>query len=310
MTIDIPCRLCGERQSHPLFTARGWPIVRCAVCGFQQVAKVPSNEELNAIYADKYFAKGKYVDDLAGRREQQRRLDLLRRAGCRPGGRVLDFGCATGEFMAAAEGSYEMWGLDVSAEAVRQAQAALPHLADRLRVWTPENVDFAPQTFDAVVLWDVIEHIPEPISLLKQWLPVLKPGGLLAVSTPDSGALTARMMKARWHFMTPPEHLCFFDEATLRRLFGTIGVEYRLSCSLGKWVNAAFLFYKAGRVFPELITPRMVTGFAGTGLARLNLYIPTADILYMVGQVPEAHDLAANGPENHTSSAVPGEIIA
>src|SRR5687767_7720924 len=126
------CRLCFSPELVLHDRVRGSTLDRCSICGFVQVRDQPTAEELRELYGHGFFARGKYDQELAQRRETERRLRLLRRAGVPPGGRVLDAGCATGDFLVAGSSGYEMWGLDVSAAATEQARAKNPALAERI----------------------------------------------------------------------------------------------------------------------------------------------------------------------------------
>jgi 2-polyprenyl-3-methyl-5-hydroxy-6-metoxy-1,4-benzoquinol methylase len=252
-----------------------------------QVREQPTVEELRALYGDGYFRRGKYDEDLAQRRETERRLELLRRAGVPQGARVLDAGCATGDFVAAGSSRYEMWGLDVSAHATALARAQSPGCAHRIFTGFVEDQQFEAGYFDAIVLWDVIEHLWDPRRVLTRLVEHLRPGGALFVSTPDIGAPIARVMRARWAFMTPPEHLGFFKRETLRFLLDEVlGMEMISSEAHGKWANLGFLAYKLRRVFPGLPAV-LVERVQKSALATTALYVPTADVRYVAARKRE-----------------------
>lgn len=278
------CRLCGSRALRFHLDARGSRLERCGACGFVQVRDQPSAEELRALYDVAYFKRGKYDEEFAQRKEGERRLALLERARVPKGGRVLDAGCATGDFIALASAGYEMWGLDVSAYAAELARAKNPSAASRIFTGFIEDQSFEPEFFDAIVMWDVIEHLWDPRAVLARLVRHLRPGGSLLVSTPDIGALTARLMGARWAFMTPPEHLGFFGEASLRFLLAGLGLGVRRSFARGKWANMGFIVYKLQRVFPDVVPHAFVRRFGQSMLSRAAVYVPTADVRYVIAE--------------------------
>jgi 2-polyprenyl-3-methyl-5-hydroxy-6-metoxy-1,4-benzoquinol methylase len=280
------CRLCFSPELDLHGHIRGSTLDRCASCGFVQVRDQPTADELRQLYGDGYFARGKYDQQLAQQREIERRLTLLRRAGVPQGGRVLDAGCATGEFLAAAHGSYEMWGLDVSAAASEQARARNPGLAARISTGFIEDQHFD-RVFDAIVMWDVVEHLWDPRSVLTRLVEHLRPGGTLILSTPDIGAPIARLMGSRWAFMTPPEHLGFFNRETLRFLLEQVlGLETTCSEASGKWANLGFLAYKLRRVFP-MVPAGLVARVRDSALGTTAVYVPTSDIRYVAARKRE-----------------------
>jgi 2-polyprenyl-3-methyl-5-hydroxy-6-metoxy-1,4-benzoquinol methylase len=278
------CRVCGKAAAFA-FAVRGQNLFRCAGCGYLEVSPIPSQAELDEIYGKQYFEKTKYRNDDAQQLEQDRRATLLLKAGIKPGAKVLDFGCATGEFIARIKKGQEAYGCDVSPDAITRAKALHPELATRLFTQAP-GAPFPEglPKMDAIVAWDVIEHLGDPLDVVRLLAAQLRPSGILAISTPNAGALTARLMGRRWAFMTPPEHLGFFDAAIMDRVFAREGITRIHASSLGKWANLAFLGYKLRRVFPEVLPESWIQRFGQSRFGRWCLYVPTGDVLYVVGQ--------------------------
>lgn len=256
---------------------------RCPSCGFVQVEKEPSAQELDAIYCDGYFTSAKYRGDQNAKdRENERRLSLLKR-WARPESQVLDAGCSTGDFLAYAKHAYEMHGLDYSAFAIETAGIANPELVGRLKSGPIEDTEWKDSSFDAICLWDVIEHLWDPVRVVGDLLAKVRPGGVILISTPAIDAVTARVSGRYWPFMTPPEHLSFFTLKTFRVLAEKLG-----SCDVvyasrrGKWANVAFIAYKVTRIAPSWFPKFLLWPFFQWPLKRLSLYVPTGDILYLV----------------------------
>lgn len=284
-SINDCCRLCGGTL-RPHLEVRNYALFGCENCEFVQVSPTPSADDLRSFYGKSYFEKGKYLNDYAGKREQNRRLRLLTRAGVESGARVLDFGCATGEFIAAAGPVYEMWGADISADALARIAVDNPAMSERLLQTTPDGKlpgDDGDRRFDAIVAWDVIEHLTDPAAALECLIDRLAPGGVILLSTPDIGAFVARAMGARWAFMTPPEHLAFFNHRSLSCVLEARKLRVERLQSSGKWANLGFIFYKLGRVFPTL-PKALIRAASAERISRLCLYVPTGDILYAVAR--------------------------
>src|SRR5262249_22622818 len=110
----------------------------------------------------------------------------------------------------------------------------------------------------------------------------------LVLSTPDIGAVTARVMRTRWAFMTPPEHLGFFTADSLAFLLERqLGLQTVSSVANGKWVNIGFLAYKVRRVFP-FVPKGLVDQIQNSPLGRATMYIPTRDVRYVTARKVEA----------------------
>ena len=279
------CRACEYPHLKPRFSARGFELYTCRRCQYVQVSPVPSVAVINDIYSKEYFEKSKYRDDFASRYEQARRVALLSRAGVPAAGRVLDVGCASGDFIAAAKTQYEVWGVDISEHAVTRAKALNPENAGHIFYVDPNDFRLPEERFDAVVLWDVLEHLIDPRRSIAQAVARLKPRGTLVCSTPNIGALAAKVMRKRWAFMTPPEHLGFFTPDCLSALLSQEGLTPLFCNSRGKWANIGFLLYKLRRVMPELMPASLVDKTHRSFIGQFSVYVPTGDVMYMAASL-------------------------
>ncbi len=279
----MTCRLCGCDSLYRQYTVNGCALSRCNDCGFLQVAEKPTDEELAQIYAAPYFSHSKYQDMDTLNKEFQRRLQLMEDSLDGRDRKVLEFGCGTGDFITFINGRFDMWGIDISSAAIARAKETLPALQDRLQAGHIKDFSFPPEFFDAVVSWDTIEHIWDPVEVYGHLFRLIKPGGYMLLSTPNSGAFFARITGKYWPFMTPPEHLGFFSRRSI-----TCFVREKLGGSLiwwnskGKWVNLGFLFYKVKRILPALVPGWFLRLFLRRWTRKWAFYVPTGDIQYVV----------------------------
>lgn len=280
MSGKAACRICGRGHLTALFEVRGHHLEQCHYCEFVQVREHPEPEELEAIYQETYFGHNKYRDEQTLRIENLRRLALLQEY-VQEGSQVLEAGCGDGSFIEEAKAMYDMSGFDLSAAGIEIAKARNPELTERLWVGQLEDQEIQENCFDAICMWDVIEHVWNPLEVSQNLLQFLKPNGILLISTPNIGAPIAQIMRKRWAFMTPPEHLSFLNKASMSELFEQqLNTEILRWQSLGKRANVGFIFYKARRVLPLLpaFIPRL---FEKAPLSKLSLYVPTGDIQYV-----------------------------
>lgn len=286
MSGTLQCMVCSGQRFSPLFTAKGYPIVRCAECGFSQVQQIPSPEHLASLYADLHNKHVAFRDTRAAQRENQSRVDFVR-DHLPDGSHLLDAGCATGDFIEAAHPRFQMHGVDISEGAIALARQRFPALSDRLRSVRLEDMSAEAASYDGICLWDVIEHVPDPAFVIDRLMALLKPGGLLFLSTPDMGSLAARAMRRHWAFMIPPLHLGYFDRRSFRHLF-----KHRVPGELldlrtrGKWTSVAFLFYKLGQIHRWLAPGWLMRRLQGSVVGKTNVYVPTNDILYIAVRKP------------------------
>jgi 2-polyprenyl-3-methyl-5-hydroxy-6-metoxy-1,4-benzoquinol methylase len=286
MADTLHCMVCEGVRFERLFTSKGHPIVRCGDCGFCQVERIPSAGELERLYTDLHAKHVRFRDTRAAQRENQSRLAFVRSL-LPAGGRLLDAGCATGDFIAEARTGYDMHGVDIAEGAVASARQRFPELAHQLRCSRLEDLTAEGLRFDGICLWDVIEHVPDPAAVIRLLMELLKPGGVLFLSTPDMGSLAARAMGPHWAFMIPPLHLGYFSRRSFEHVFShrvageIVRVETR-----GKWTSVAFLFYKLGQIHPWFAPVRLMRWLGGSAIGRTNIYVPTNDIMYLAVRKP------------------------
>lgn len=209
----------------------------------------------DASYFDReYFqlhpGKVKYLDYLVG---------LLRTHGVRPGGRVLDVGAGYGFFLEAAEkAGYEAHGLEVSAHAVEQARRRTRGQVIEGGAEVP--FPFPESHFDAITLFDVIEHLKDYPATLASCRRCLKPGGKLFVITLNAHSLARPILGKKWAWHQDPTHIHMFTARMLREGFAGAGLEVEKLitesnfCSVGEGTK----FLKPLRVIGRVIhTPAL-----------------------------------------------------
>lgn len=273
----MKCKICDSNRCNFAFNAKGFDLFKCENCNFVFVEPLPSDEVIAEIYKSEYFDKGKYIDDFATRMEYKRRVEIVENA-ISGKNKILDFGCASGDFVNHLGKIFKIYGVDISNDAIALARKKYPESASKFFFF--KDFEHSDCKFDVIVLWDVIEHVKNPVETLKDLKNYLTESGVLILSTPNINALTAKLFGSKWAFMTPPEHLCFFDKRSIEELAYKLDGKVFYWDTKGKWVNIAFLFYKIKRVFPSLV-PQYFIDFLRKYFSRISLYIPTGDIQYV-----------------------------
>jgi 2-polyprenyl-3-methyl-5-hydroxy-6-metoxy-1,4-benzoquinol methylase len=222
--LDALCKLCGNRRAQHLYTKNGVELVRCISCGLVYVWNPPTPDAIERLYS---FASGYHTvfrsdNSAESRAHAARAVEFLRIVGrySRPG-RILDVGCSAGFFLerARAEG-WTTFGVEISSDTAELARGR------GLDVFTGtlERTGFRPESFDVVTMWDVLEHLEDPVATIAVTAEVLKEEGLLALSTPNIGGIFPRLSyraarwTGRWPHPEPPHHLFQFSKATISRL--------------------------------------------------------------------------------------------
>jgi SAM-dependent methyltransferase len=194
-------------------------IVRCGYCGHGQLDPMPAAAVLESAYAE--AASEDYLREEAGQRATARRmLDRVQKRGRTPILRLLDLGCWVGFLLAEArDRGWTGVGVEPSAWASAVARERFG-----LDVHTSGlfEADLEPGGFDAVVMADVIEHLPDPGEALDRVASWLAPGGVLALALPDAGSPVARALGERWWSILPT-HVQYFTRGSLEILLSRHG---------------------------------------------------------------------------------------
>lgn len=195
-------------------------IVRCQNCGHRQVDPMPAGAVLEGAYAD--AASDDYVEEEAGQRETARRALERIENHLRPDGtngaavrRLLDLGCWVGFLLAeAVERGWEAVGVEPSLFASAYARE---RLGLDVRTGDLLTTPLPLAHYHAIVMGDVIEHLPRPANALERMAALLRPGGIAWMALPDAGSLVARGLRTRW-WSVIPTHVQFFTRASIRTL--------------------------------------------------------------------------------------------
>jgi SAM-dependent methyltransferase len=228
----MTCKVCETDDVQPLlFVKDGYELARCANCGLAFVTNPPSDAELEHLYS---FASGYHVGFRDDPKEITQRFALAGRQLAaitrhHTSGRCLDIGASAGFFVkTAADSGWDAHGIELSEDtsALARDRYGVDVACARL-----EEAGFEPESFDAITLWDVIEHVPDPVETMLRVASLLRPGGVVGILTPNLDGLFARYSYkiARridyWPAVEPPLHLFQFSVRSLTALLDHVGLE-------------------------------------------------------------------------------------
>jgi 2-polyprenyl-3-methyl-5-hydroxy-6-metoxy-1,4-benzoquinol methylase len=237
---ETNCNLCGANDAELVYVEKdrlmGLPgsfrLVRCRQCGLMYVNPRPTFEEMGKYYPEEYGPyrvpkenQSSWIAQLDHSYGYWKRARLIQ-AAYPTGGRILDVGCATGEFlrMLGRVGPWEAHGTEVSPDAAKYAREC-----HGLDVCSGELADahYPDSHFDVITIWDVLEHVHDPTSTLAEINRILKPGGLAVVRVPDVSSWDARLFGRHWVGLDAPRHIYVFSVETLSALLRKTGFETR-----------------------------------------------------------------------------------
>lgn len=250
----VACAVCGSHEARPFMAHPPYAIVGCAGCGLRYLSPRPSPEAIAGLYAETYYHSADSVSHgysaYTAEAENWRRTFQDRLRHLPAAGKLLDVGAAAGFFVEQARlAGWEAEGVEPSEWASRYARE---QLGVPVATGTLESARYPDATFDAVTMWEVIEHLPDPRGFLAEVARVVKPGGLFALSTPDAGSLVARLTGQRWlGWHKVPEHLYYFDRPSLSRLLTENGFSVVDARYVSLTVTWGFAFERLGALFGQ-----------------------------------------------------------
>jgi 2-polyprenyl-3-methyl-5-hydroxy-6-metoxy-1,4-benzoquinol methylase len=137
--------------------------------------------------------------------------------------RALDVGCSRGNFLAAgARLGFQMEGVEPAATVAAAARAA----GHTVHIGLLDQIALPSGSFDAITLFEVVEHLKDPLPLLRECRRVLKPGGVLVVSTGNTASWSVAAMRERWdyfHIAKDGGHISFFNPRSIALLAARAG---------------------------------------------------------------------------------------
>lgn len=283
----VDCYLCGSAEGVRMFEDPPFEVKRCG-CGFVYVTPRVPDDKLHLIYQTNYFkstsAKDFGYSDYTLDRDLYlktfaKKARIVQRF--KPAGRVLEVGSAAGFFLRAMrDRGYDVHGVEVSRYVAEFAR-------DELGIETVFNGRLAdaplePESFDVVAMWDVIEHLADPIAELERMRALMRPDGALFIQTQDVSALTARVLGKKWLHFKQLEHIYHFDPRTIQRALDRAGFEivHVTHTGTGKYISVDFFIERMqrySRLLHLMLKPARVFG-------RRYFYLSPRDEMIVVAR--------------------------
>ncbi|MBA3029858.1 MAG: class I SAM-dependent methyltransferase [Desulfobacteraceae bacterium] len=228
LKITTCCPSCGSIR-----VGEKWPAHRisleksifwCSNCGFGWQHPLPSQKEIRDYY-ERFTA---YNIHGANEKEKSAIKRIRRINKLMPNrGHLLDIGSGLGYFLKIAQkDGWKVSGFEPQKSAALFCQ---DHLGINVYADSIQNLILESKTFDVVTLWDVWEHVHDPLQFLDQCMSLLSPGGLMAMAIPNASGLPAKIFKGQWRYVMKT-HLNYFTLPYIHRIFSEKGLEIKQIC--------------------------------------------------------------------------------
>ena len=209
--------------------------VKCRNCHLIYVNPIEKASKINRAYFQMSNGDASIIRK-ARLTTAESQVRLIKRYG--NGGRLLDIGCGEGFFLFnASKAGYATKGIEISQHATGYARR---EFGLDVEAKPFEGLQFPENYFDVVTLWQVLEHVPYPLRVLKEVHRILKPGGLLVAATPDIEGALAKMFRRRWWNLRKL-HINQFTTGTLADMLGRTGFRNVFSTSYKECISLSML---------------------------------------------------------------------
>lgn len=205
------CYICNSDKLRVLDRYHHTGLVKCGNCGFVFSKWIPTTELLVAFYND--YPEYQHWNQITSLRYRKIVEGFEK---YRKNNNLLEVGSGEGFFIDEAKAkNWNVYGtefIERFIERCRQRGIIMHH--GKLDV-----ANYKPQSMDIIIWIEVIEHINDPVEELKKFNTLLRPGGIVYLTTPNFNSISRRILKEKFNVISFPNHLAYYTPSTLRYLF-------------------------------------------------------------------------------------------
>lgn len=252
----MTCKICNstllEKYSHGKFE-----LVRCRDCNINYNAHFPEIEDITEHYEKKYKIS---LDDTYN--DERRRYfrfpeniglinDILQYT--KAPSSILDIGCDKGYFIDEARRyGFNVFGTELSKSANLYTK--------KIKLDVRQNLSDFEQSFDVITLWHVLEHIPEPVAFLEEIKSKMNRPGYLFIRVPAFDSYWSQLLKDKWDWFQPENHLFHYSMKSLSILLNKVGFDIeKISHNKPNNIMTKKSFKLSNEVFEHYFDNRLFT---------------------------------------------------
>jgi len=220
------CLLCDNSSQFHIYNKL---LLKCTSCGFITANLDTEHEKIQDIYSKKYFKGEEYDDYIRDKQIIQNnfieRIKILEKIiPTDKLKKILEIGCAYGFFgeLIRKRWNCKYLGIDIVEEAIEYASKILNLNVINKDYLYIKNTKIE---FDTCIMLDVIEHLPDPVAIVKKLYKEISREGYIVITTGDIGSLLAKIQGRKWRMIHPPSHLHYFNKKSIKKLLNTNGFD-------------------------------------------------------------------------------------
>jgi Methyltransferase domain/Glycosyl transferase family 2 len=280
------CTAVGGRSFPPVYT--------CLNCGLEQVPQSQVPPQLEQLYED--VEDSKYISNISARRRTfSKAMNSVEKWLPGHGRTMLEVGAYCGLFLQeAVKRGWDAEGVEPSrwaADYAKRVSGMKVHAG-----FLADNKQELKKSYDAVVSWDVLEHVRDPVAFLRECGSIMPESGMLFLSTLDTSSWYARLLGKRWPWLMDM-HIQYFDVRSVADVLRRSGFELVASEPYTHFAKVSYMMQGAGRVLPHFLLP-FVTKLSNIVPESWVVPVAFGDIkMYVARKLKAEHGRAFKGQE-------------
>lgn len=269
------CPLCGSTALKDKYVVKGFSLARCPSCSVVFVKEIVTVAHLKQFYQDQegYCLYDEDNKDCINYYNQRAKTEIESMKPDR--GRILDLGCSSGLFLELMDG-WERHGVEISEE---YGNIARGKIGDSIFVGPFEDYPAKDGYFDVITMFDMFDHLIDPLASLAKCRSMLKPGGMVVIKVHNISCLFAKLTGSAFYAILPPVHLFYYNKRSLKLALTKTGFVFVKSKFIGHLLKLQTVFMQMSRNNRHSLAYKIYQALSGGVLGEIKFYKNLRDII-------------------------------